>query len=95
MRSSTISVRFSLSVGRSTRALVRQRFLQRIAAPVVRAHELVAQLETLQPITGGNVSIGSFIFCGGLITKALLADDLAPLVDALHADPAQLDFPRA
>jgi D-alanyl-lipoteichoic acid acyltransferase DltB (MBOAT superfamily) len=70
-------------------------FPQLIAGPIVRVHELVAQLETLQPIAWQNVRIGAFIFTGGLIKKALLADNLAPLVDALYTDPAQLDFLRA
>lgn len=70
-------------------------FPQLIAGPIVRVHELVAQLETLEPVTWRNLKIGAFIFAGGLIKKALLADNLAPLVDALYAHPAQLDFLRA
>ncbi|MCK9985519.1 MAG: alginate O-acetyltransferase complex protein AlgI [Azoarcus sp.] len=67
-------------------------FPQLIAGPIVRVHELVAQLEDLQPVSWRNLKIGAFIFAGGLIKKALLADNLAPLVDALFAQPAQLDF---
>lgn len=70
-------------------------FPQLIAGPIVRVHELVAQLEALQPINWGNLKIGAFIFAGGLIKKALLADNLAPLVDALFAHPEQLDLLRA
>lgn len=70
-------------------------FPQLIAGPIVRVHELVAQLEDLQPVSWRNLKIGAFIFAGGLIKKALLADNLAPLVDALYAHPAQLDFLRA
>lgn len=67
-------------------------FPQLIAGPIVRVHELVAQLEDLQPVSWRNLKIGAFIFAGGLIKKALLADNLAPLVDALFAQPAKLDF---
>ncbi|BAL25893.1 MBOAT family protein [Azoarcus sp. KH32C] len=70
-------------------------FPQLIAGPIVRVHELVAQLEELQPITWQNLRLGAFIFAGGLIKKALLADNLAPLVDALYTHPGQLDFVHA
>lgn len=70
-------------------------FPQLIAGPIVRVHELVAQLETLQPVTWRNVRIGAFIFAGGLIKKALLADNLAPLVDQMYAQPEALDLGRA
>lgn len=70
-------------------------FPQLIAGPIVRVHELVAQLEALQPVSWSNVKFGAFIFAGGLIKKALLADNLAPLVDQMYASPGSLDFLRA
>jgi D-alanyl-lipoteichoic acid acyltransferase DltB (MBOAT superfamily) len=70
-------------------------FPQLIAGPIVRVHELVAQLESLQPVTLQNLKVGAFIFAGGLIKKALFADNLAPLVDALYARPEHLDLMRA
>ncbi|MBN8441197.1 MAG: MBOAT family protein [Thauera sp.] len=70
-------------------------FPQLIAGPIVRVHELVAQLEALQPVTWRNIKIGAFIFAGGLIKKTLLADNLAPLVDQMYAHPEGLDFVRA
>lgn len=70
-------------------------FPQLIAGPIVRVHELVAQLERLEPVRWENVRLGAFIFAGGLIKKALFADNLAPLVDALYAQPGHLDAGRA
>ncbi|MDY0013824.1 MAG: MBOAT family O-acyltransferase [Rhodocyclaceae bacterium] len=70
-------------------------FPQLIAGPIVRVHELVAQLEVLEPVSWRNVKLGAFIFVGGLIKKALFADNLAPFVDDLYARPEHLDFLRA
>lgn len=70
-------------------------FPQLIAGPIVRVHELVAQLEQLAPVRWENIKLGAFIFVGGLIKKALFADNLAPLVDELYAQPERLDFLRA
>lgn len=70
-------------------------FPQLIAGPIVHVHELVDQLQNLQPPAWRNVKIGAFIFAGGLIKKALFADNLAPLVDELYAQPERLDLMRA
>lgn len=67
-------------------------FPQLIAGPIVRAHELVRQLENLNPITLTNLRLGCAIFLGGLVKKLLLADNLAPLVDSLYSQPQNLDF---
>jgi D-alanyl-lipoteichoic acid acyltransferase DltB (MBOAT superfamily) len=70
-------------------------FPQLIAGPILHVHELVDQLQTLRPIAWDNVRIGAFIFIGGLIKKALFADNLAPVVDELYAHPERLDLMRA
>ena len=70
-------------------------FPQLIAGPILHVHELVDQLQTLKPIAWDNVRIGAFIFIGGLIKKALFADNLAPVVDELYAHPERLDLMRA
>lgn len=67
-------------------------FPQLIAGPIVRAHQLFDQLETLAPLTSVNLRIGSVIFIGGLIKKSLFADNLAPIVERLYSLPEQLDF---
>lgn len=70
-------------------------FPQLIAGPILHVHELVDQLQRLEPIAWDNVRIGAFIFAGGLIKKTLFADNLAPLVDELYASPERLDLMRA
>jgi len=70
-------------------------FPQLIAGPILHVHELVDQLQTLKPIAWDNLRIGAFIFVGGLIKKALFADNLAPVVDDLYAHPERLDLMRA
>lgn len=70
-------------------------FPQLIAGPIVRVHELASQLESLGPVRWENVKLGAFIFAGGLIKKALFADNLAPFVDELYSQPDRLDFLRA
>lgn len=70
-------------------------FPQLIAGPILHVHELVEQLQTLKPIAWDNLRIGAFIFVGGLIKKALFADNLGPVVDDLYAHPERLDLMRA
>lgn len=70
-------------------------FPQLIAGPIVHVHELVDQLQDLQKPCWENVKIGAFIFVGGLIKKALFADNLGPLVDELYSHPDRLDLMRA
>jgi len=67
-------------------------FPHMIAGPILRASELVEQLEQLKPLSLGNVRLGSLIFVGGLAKKALLADNLAPIVDKIYSQPQTLDF---
>jgi alginate O-acetyltransferase complex protein AlgI len=63
-----------------------------IAGPILRASELVEQLETLQPLKAANIRLGALIFMAGLIKKVLFADNLAPLADELFRHPEALDF---
>lgn len=67
-------------------------FPQLIAGPIVRAHQLFDQLESLAPLSLANLRVGSVIFFGGLVKKAVFADNLAPIVDRLYSQPEQLDF---
>jgi len=67
-------------------------FPQLIAGPIVRARQLFDQLEALKPLNLDDVKIGTFIFIGGLIKKVVFADNLAPFVEQLYANPEQLDF---
>ncbi|BCG64811.1 MAG: alginate O-acetyltransferase complex protein AlgI [Methyloprofundus sp.] len=70
-------------------------FPQFIAGPIARANELVDQLQVLHPLKWIDLRAGAFIFAGGLIKKALFADNLAPIVETLYAQPESLNFTMA
>lgn len=63
-----------------------------IAGPVLTAREVMPQLATLGHVRPGfdDWARGGGIFLIGLLKKTLLADPLAPMVAAGHADPAAL-----
>lgn len=67
-------------------------FPQFIAGPIARASELVDQLQVLHPLKWMDLRAGALIFAGGLIKKALFADNLAPLVETLYSQPESLNF---
>lgn len=67
-------------------------FPHMIAGPILRASELVEQLENLQPLKAEDIRLGTLIFMAGLIKKVLFADNLAPLADELFSRPEDLDF---
>jgi alginate O-acetyltransferase complex protein AlgI len=67
-------------------------FPHMIAGPILRASELVEQLENLQPLKAANLKLGALIFMAGLIKKVLFADNLAPLADELFSRPETLDL---
>lgn len=66
-------------------------FPHMVAGPILRASELVEQLERLGPLKARDLKLGALIFLGGLIKKILFADNLAGLADDLFATPARLD----
>lgn len=70
-------------------------FPHMIAGPILRASELVDQLEKLEPLKIGDIRLGALIFLGGLIKKILFADNLAGLTDELFARPEHLGFMTA
>ena len=67
-------------------------FPHMIAGPILRASELVEQLENLQPLQAKDIKLGALIFMAGLIKKVLFADNLAPLANELFSRPEALDF---
>ena len=67
-------------------------FPHMIAGPILRASQLVDQLEDLKPLQAEHVRIGVMIFLAGLIKKILFADNLSGLVDTLYAHPENLGF---
>ena len=67
-------------------------FPHMIAGPILRASELVEQLENLQPLKATDIKLGTLVFMAGLIKKVLFADNLAPLSNELFSHPEALDF---
>lgn len=67
-------------------------FPHMIAGPILRANELVEQLEKIEPLKLDAVRMGALIFIGGLIKKTLFADNLAGMVEPLYAHPEQLSL---
>jgi len=67
-------------------------FPHMIAGPILRASELVEQLENLQPLKAASVKLGALVFMAGLIKKVLFADNLSLLTDELFGHPEMLDF---
>ncbi|MBP6097734.1 MAG: MBOAT family protein [Methyloversatilis sp.] len=70
-------------------------FPHMVAGPILRASELVEQLERLGPLQARDLKLGALIFMGGLIKKVLFADNFAGLADELWANPEQLDTATA
>ena len=56
-----------------------------IAGPILRAHELITQLVRRHPFSVEQASEGIRYILFGLFLKVVLADNLAPLVDAAFA----------
>jgi alginate O-acetyltransferase complex protein AlgI len=70
-------------------------FPQLVAGPIVRFHEIRDQLVTRRE-TSGAFAAGVYRFAHGLGKKVLIADSVAPLANAVFAQPAdQLNAPVA
>jgi alginate O-acetyltransferase complex protein AlgI len=67
-------------------------FPHMIAGPILRASELVEQLENLQPLKAEFVKLGALVFMAGLVKKVLFADNLSLVTDDLFSRPDMLDF---
>ncbi len=65
-------------------------FPQLIAGPIVRATQFLPQLEKRIVIRVENLKFGLTLIGWGLIKKVIFADNLAPLVDSIFADPTGL-----
>ena len=62
-------------------------FPQLVAGPIVRAADFLPQLEHRVHIRGANLWAGTQIFLIGLFKKLMIADSVAPFVDAVHEYP--------
>ncbi|MBI2798818.1 MAG: MBOAT family protein [Gammaproteobacteria bacterium] len=63
-------------------------FPHMVAGPILRASQLVEQIEQLGPLKLANLRLGAFLFIGGLLKKLLLADHLGPLANLVYSAPA-------
>lgn len=62
-------------------------FPQLVAGPIERASHLMPQFETILPITWAMLRSGAMLFLWGLFQKVVVADNLAPLSDAVFNAP--------
>ena len=59
-----------------------------IAGPIVRPGDFLPQLERLRNFDWSRVELGARLFLLGLLKKAVIADQLAQVVDPIYAAPA-------
>ncbi|MEE1961610.1 MBOAT family O-acyltransferase [Allomuricauda taeanensis] len=64
-------------------------FPQLVAGPIVRAKDFIPQLKVNQFFRQINFQLAANYFIMGLVKKVLIADNMAPISDAIFADPAQ------
>jgi len=63
-------------------------FPQLVAGPIVKAGEFLPQLRQERNISLRNLEPGLQIMLFGFFKKIVIADNIAPFVDAVHASPA-------
>lgn len=62
-------------------------FPQLIAGPIERAKRLLPQLRAPASLDPDNISVGSQLILWGVFKKLVIADNLAPYVDTVYAQP--------
>ena len=62
-------------------------FAQLVAGPIVRAHQIMPQLEKLRSPEASDSYIGISLFARGLFKKLVIADALNPLVSEVFSQP--------
>ena len=62
-------------------------FPQLVAGPIERYSKLTPQLKTPQVLSYENIVLGLRLILFGLFAKMVIADNLAPVVDAVYAAP--------
>ncbi len=60
-------------------------FPQVVAGPIERPGDLLGQLRCEAPVTAGDFRVGGYLMLRGYVKKIVIADALAPVVDALFA----------
>ncbi len=63
-------------------------FPQLVAGPIERAAHLMPQFETVRPLTRTMLKTGALLFVWGLYQKIVIADNIAPLANAIFNAPA-------
>ncbi len=63
-------------------------FPQLVAGPIERAAHLIPQFEAVQPLNIKLFVSGLELFLWGLYLKLVIADNMAPIANAVFADPA-------
>lgn len=61
-----------------------------IAGPILRPHELIAQLGAARRVTAGRVKLGATLFTVGLVKKLVVADQLSTVVERVYGNAAGL-----
>ena len=69
-------------------AVFKSFYAQLVAGPIVRAKDLLPQLQTARPFDAAQLHRGAFLFLSGLFLKLGVADVLAQFADQAFADPA-------
>lgn len=62
-------------------------FPQLVAGPILRAREVIEQLSERAPFSIRDLAVGMRRVLFGLFLKVVLADNLAPIVDEIYAQP--------
>jgi alginate O-acetyltransferase complex protein AlgI len=63
-------------------------FPQLVAGPIERPGRLLPQFESIRPLDWENLWSGARLFLWGLFLKLVIADNVAPISDALFTSPA-------
>jgi alginate O-acetyltransferase complex protein AlgI len=63
-------------------------FPQLVAGPIERAKHLMPQFESVRPLNTATVWSGALLFLWGLYQKIVIADNVAPISDAVFSAPA-------
>jgi len=67
-------------------------FPQLVAGPILRAHEFIPQLVKARRWSDVPVQASLLLFLVGFAKKSVIADNIAPYVDYVFADPGSLDY---
>jgi D-alanyl-lipoteichoic acid acyltransferase DltB (MBOAT superfamily) len=64
-------------------------FPQLVAGPIERAGHLMPQFESVRPLNRDLFTSGALLFVWGLYQKMVIADNVAPVANAVFANPEQ------